>query len=118
MPRLNVLAARFAPDRVFSVTDLEAYAGVPFRFLMEQCWPSSLWRKLNFAPIIWPAATGMHKILAALHVRLNAMQERYASPAELEPEQYEQLWQAVLNDLPDPAGGSVLDAALRRSIAD
>jgi ATP-dependent helicase/DNAse subunit B len=110
---LNVLAARFAPDRVFSVTDLEAYAECPFRFLMERVLAIEPLAEAELRPDYLARGRRMHEILAALHVRLNAMQERYASPAELEPEQYEQLWQAVLNDLPDPAGGSVLDAALR-----
>ena len=109
----NALLARFAPDRVFSVTELETYAACPFRFLLERVLKVEPPVELELRPDYRMRGGRAHLLLAELHRRLNEIRGRPTSPAEFEPDEYEAIWRALLAELPDAAALSPLQAALR-----
>jgi RecB family exonuclease len=89
---------RFTPTHAYSPTELQTYAGCPFRFFLE--------RVLRIEP---PAEPGLatdflargqllHQVLAHLHRGVNQHSGRSASPAELEPAVYDRLLAAALAD--------------------
>ncbi len=116
------LLALFSPQHVFSATHLEQYASCPFRFFLENVLGIKPLVDLTLEFDVLERGRLGHAVLADFHRRINERFGRPASPLELDPEQYDCLLGAALNEATPPPPENPVELALaevsRRQLAE
>ena len=107
------LSARFSSQQTFSATELERYAGCPFRFLLERVLKLQPIEELALAVDYLERGRLAHDVLAEFHRRVNQVLDRPASPLDLDPADYTRLLNETLGELCSEKAGNPLQAALR-----
>jgi len=96
------LQRRFAADHGYSPTELQAYAGCPFRFFLERVLGLEPPPDARLATDVLVRGQRLHQVLARLHRRVNDQCGRPASPTELSPDAYDRcLAEALDGVFPD-----------------
>jgi RecB family exonuclease len=85
------LQRRFTADHVYSPTELQAYASCPFQFFLERVLHLEPPLETRLMTDFLARGQLLHQVLADLHCRVNEHCGQPASPAELEPADYERL---------------------------
>ena len=83
------LTERFGPDRLFSASHLEQYAGCPYKFFLHNVLKlrelPDVGLEIDFAQRGWR----LHNVLATLHRAINQLQGGPTSPAFLDEAEYQ-----------------------------
>ena len=109
----KALAADFPPDRVFSATELEAYAHCPYRYFLERVLHVEPTEDIALEVDYAERGQMAHNLLAAFHRRLNAASGGPASPVALSPEEFARVLAEASAETLDPPSGDGLADALR-----
>lgn len=108
------LAESFGGEHGWSASELEEYAGCPFRFYLHRVLGIEPLEELALETNYFQRGEMVHDLLAAMHRQFNVLLGRPASPCDAEDEVFVRLYEEALTALlefPDDVGK--LQAALR-----
>ena len=108
------LAERFGPERCWSASELEDYAGCPFRFFLHRVLRIEPLEEIALETDYFQRGEMVHDLLANMHRQFNQLLGRPVSPCDAEDEVFVRLYEeamTALMELPDDLGK--LQSALR-----
>jgi ATP-dependent helicase/DNAse subunit B len=109
----KVLQKDFSASRTYSVTELESYAGCPYRFLLEKILKIEPLDDLALETDYRERGQKIHAVLATFHQKINERHGGPTSPAKIDEAEFDELLQASFQEhFPEHAENS-LSAAMR-----
>jgi RecB family exonuclease len=109
----SALSEEFNPQRTFSATDLERYAGCPFRFFLERILKIEPLEDLALEFDVLERGRVVHDVLSVFHKAVNARLGRPGSPLEVEEAEFQTLLAAAIRDSLPAEPRNPVQAALR-----
>lgn len=110
----RALVERFGAERCWTASELEDYAGCPYRFFLARVLGLKPLEELGLSVDYLARGSLLHNTLAALHRRLNDRHGEAASLAELDAEQ---LREEVLEILAASGAGTASGSGLQQAFA-
>jgi ATP-dependent helicase/DNAse subunit B len=109
----SALSEEFNAQRTFSATDLERYAGCPFRFFLERILKIEPLEDLSLEFDVLERGRVVHDVLSAFHKAVNARLGRPGSPLQLDAAEFQTLLDAAIRDSLPAEPRNPVRAALR-----
>jgi ATP-dependent helicase/DNAse subunit B len=94
----KVLHKDFSPSRTFSVTELESYAGCPYRYLIEKILKIKPLDDIALETDYRERGQKIHAVLATFHQKINGRHSGPTSPAKIDQAEFDELLQVSLQE--------------------